>query len=67
MPTKFKIRYFDSNREDKKYYKIVDSTTLYTVTELLSGVNYVFDIMAFNNLGESNYSTMAVNATTNMC
>lgn len=52
------------NKPEEKQYKDVDFSTQDKVVGLMSGTLYIFDVMAFNEMGRSDYSSMKVNATT---
>lgn len=66
LPTNFCVRYFAANKGSEMPCKHVGNKTQSNISGLLPGVLYVFDVKAFNALGESDFSAVKVNATTFM-
>ncbi|XKL66984.1 hypothetical protein PGB90_010404 [Kerria lacca] len=62
---KYRIRYRDASSASTNFrYNEADINTVHTITGLHLGTSYVFSVLAYNKLGESDYVSKMIKATT---
>lgn len=61
----YKIRYVRVGSDNARYVEVFPkNVTVFTVTQLALGTEYTFAIAAYNDMGESNYTTENVRQET---